>query len=61
METYEFRLAGDETVIGTKTLDSAPSVDDDVTIEGLTYRVDAAPEDTRTEPVVVYVRKTTGI
>ncbi len=59
--TYEFRFAGDETVLGTKTLDSAPSVDDDVTIEGKTYRVDAAPESTKTEPVVVYVRKTTGI
>ncbi len=59
--TYEFRLAGDETVVGTKTLDSAPSVDDDVTIEGLTYRVDTAPEDTKTEPVRIYVRKTTGI
>lgn len=59
--TYEFRLAGDETVLGTKTLDSTPSVDDDVTVEGKTYRVDTAPENTKTEPVVVYVRKTTGI
>lgn len=61
MTTYEFRLAGDDTVLGTKTLDSAPSVDDDVSIEGLTYRVDAVPENTKSEPVIVYVRKTTGI
>lgn len=61
MVTYEFRLAGDEAVVGTKSLDSVPSVDDDVTIEGKTYRIDATPEDTKTEPVIVYVRKTTGI
>ena len=59
--TCEFRLASDETVLGSKTLDNVPKVDDDVTIEGKTYRVDTAPENTKTEPVVVYVRKTTGI
>ena len=59
--SYEFRLASDKTVLGTKTLESIPEVDDDVTIEGKTYRVDTVPEATKTEPVVVYVRKTTGI
>ena len=61
MATYEFRLAGNDTVVGTKELDKAPQPDDDVTLEGITYRVDAAPENKRKEPVVVYVRRPAGI
>ncbi len=61
MATYEFRLVGDDKTLGTKELDAPPAPDDDVTLEGITYRVDAAPENSQTEPVVVYVRKTTGI
>ena len=59
MATYEFKLAGDDTVLGTKELDAAPATD--IAIEGITYRVDATPESTRTEPIVVYVRRTVGI
>lgn len=61
MATYEFRLAGDGTVLGTKELAMAPAVDEDIAIEGIPYRVDAEPEDVRTEPIVVYVRKAVGI
>lgn len=61
MATYEFRLVGDHTVLGTKELATVPAADEDINIEGIPYRVDAEPENPRTEPVVVYVRKTSGI
>lgn len=61
MPRCEFRLIGDDSVIGTKELEALPEVDDEVTVEGLTYRVDALQDDTSNEPVVVYVRKPSGI
>jgi hypothetical protein len=61
MATYEFRLVGTDTALGTKELETAPRIDDDVTLEGIIYRVDTEPENSRKEPIVVYVRKAAGI
>lgn len=61
MANYEFRLVGEEEVLGTQELDAAPPEDEDILIEGSIYRVDAVETTRWGKPNVVYVRRTTGI
>lgn len=62
MVTVEFRMAGDNTVVGTKELETLPKVEDEVTVEGRTYMVEECPDKPSSSgPVVVCVRKPFGI
>jgi hypothetical protein len=62
MITCEFRMAGDNTVVGTKELDHLPQVEDEVTIEGRTYLVEECPDKpSSSDPTVVCVRRPFGI
>lgn len=62
MVTCEFRMAGDNTVVGTKQMDTLPKVEDEVTIEGRTYLVEECPnKPSASDPTVVCVRRPFGI
>lgn len=62
MVTVEFRMAGDNTVVGTKQMDTLPKVEDEVTIEGRTFMVEECPDNaSSSNPVVVCVRRPFGI
>ena len=58
MVTVEFRMVGNNTVVGTKELDHLPKVEDEVTIEGRTYLVEECPDKpSSSNPTVVCVRR----
>lgn len=63
MMTCEFKLMQDGSVIGTKELETLPEVDDEVTVEGETYRVNAVPsnEPDEGETMVIHVRRATSM
>lgn len=62
MATVEFRMAGDNTVVGTKEMDTLPKVEEEVTIEGRTYLVEECPDKPSSSgSVVVCVRRPFGI
>lgn len=62
MVTVEFRMLGDNTVVGTKELETLPKVEDEVTVEGRTYMVEECPsKPSSSGPVVVCVRRPFGI
>lgn len=61
MPNYEFRLVGEEDALETRELDSEPTPEEDILIEGSIYRVDAVETTRWGKPNVVYVRKTIGI
>ncbi len=62
MFTCEFRLAGNNTVVGTKQLETLPNVEDEVTVEGKTYIVEECPNNpSADDSAVICVRRPFGI
>ncbi len=58
MFTCEFRLAGDDTVVGTKQMETLPNVEDEVTVEGKTYIVEECPnKPSANDSVAICVRR----
>lgn len=58
MLKYEFRLAGDNALIGTKELESLPEIGAEVEVDGQLYTVEEPPRDPSSDDLTVLVRKT---
>lgn len=58
MFNCEFKLAGDDTLIGTKELDTLPEVGDEVEVDGQMYTVEEPARDPSSDFHAVWVRKT---
>lgn len=58
MYTYEIRLAGDNSVIGTKELDTLPEIGDELEVDGELYTVEEPPRDPSSDDRTIMVRKT---
>jgi hypothetical protein len=53
----EFRLAGDNTFIGTKEMEAIPRGGDEVELTGESYKVEDQPRDASSDVHTVWVRK----
>jgi hypothetical protein len=58
MLKYEFRLAGDDSLIGTKELETLPNIGDQVEVGGEMYTVEEPPRDPSSDDLTILVRKT---
>lgn len=62
MVTCEFRMVGNNTVVGTKQMDTLPRVEDEVTVEGRTYIVEECPnKPSSASSAIVCVRRPFGL
>lgn len=55
MFNCEFRMADDDSLVGTKELEALPEVGDEVTIDGQTYKVEEPAIDPSPESPAVWV------
>lgn len=58
MYRYEFRLAGDNSLIGTKELETLPEIGDEVEVDGQMYTVEEPPRDPSSDYPTILVRRT---
>ena len=58
MLKYELRLAGDNSLIGTKELNTLPGVGDEIDLDGKVYTVEEPPRDPSSDDLTIMVRRT---
>lgn len=61
MLRYEFRLAGDNSLIGTKELETLPKIGNEVEVDGELYTVEEPPRDPSSDDPTILVRKTAKV
>ncbi len=57
MYRYEIRLAGDNSLVGTKELETLPGIGDEVEVDGRAYIVEEPPRDPSSDyPTILVTR-----